>query len=537
MAGFERDARRAVRARRAGVGARRRLRRGRARAPLGAAPRRGAHGRHRPRGGVDPGRLGASARRPNLEYRVMPAENLPVRRGRVRAGQRDRGARARARPRAHAGRDGALREPPPARVGAARAAVADAEHGARRLLARPRQHAGPPQPLVQALVRARCCPATGRSSRCARRSPGRCCLSASRTSPRGRAAPTGRGARSYGRGARILSIGIASTGLLTFAYFSIASHVLGEAQAKRVDLLWSVMFVIISVIYRPIEQLLSRTIAGRRARGHAQHTAARADADPGQLRAAVPGARARRSKNSCSNVFDHDEALYWILVVGTLAYAASYFARGWLAGHERFGLFGGLVLMESLSRLCFALAVARRHRQRRDGGRARHRRGAVRLAGRRAGGVRAPRRPMPDRAGRADHGRRGRRGARRARHRGRAGDGRPRRPLAAPRRRLRGLGLGDHARRADAAERGGADRRRDREGRRAGRHRLQRAADRARAAAALPGDPDLAAAPPHRPRGDGRARRVRARDPRHGARDRRVRRGGRARRCWRSARS
>ncbi len=47
-----------------------------------------------------------------------------------------------------------------------------------------------------------------------------------------------------------------------------------------------------------------------------------------------------------------------MLVVGTLAYAASYFARGWLAGHQRFGLFGGLVLMESVSRVCFALAVA-----------------------------------------------------------------------------------------------------------------------------------------------------------------------------------
>ena len=50
--------------------------------------------------------------------------------------------------------------------------------------------------------------------------------------------------------------------------------------------------------------------------------------------------------------------MYWVLVVGTLAYAASYFARGWLAGHEYFGLFGGLVLMESVSRLCFALAAA-----------------------------------------------------------------------------------------------------------------------------------------------------------------------------------
>ena len=51
-------------------------------------------------------------------------------------------------------------------------------------------------------------------------------------------------------------------------------------------------------------------------------------------------------------------ALYWILIVAVLAYAASYFARGFLAGHHRFGLYGGLVLMEASSRCLFALAVA-----------------------------------------------------------------------------------------------------------------------------------------------------------------------------------
>ena len=41
-----------------------------------------------------------------------------------------------------------------------------------------------------------------------------------------------------------------------------------------------------------------------------------------------------------------------------LAYAASYFARGWLAGHQWFGLYGGLVFLEATARLLFALAVA-----------------------------------------------------------------------------------------------------------------------------------------------------------------------------------
>jgi O-antigen/teichoic acid export membrane protein len=164
--------------------------------------------------------------------------------------------------------------------------------------------------------------------------------------------------RSYGRGARILSLGIASTGLLTFAYFSIASHVLGEQPAKRIDLLWSVMFVIISVIYRPIEQLLSRTIAERRARGHAQHGLRVPMVIQATFALVFLIVALALHEELVDNVFEHQEALYVVLVVGTLAYAASYFARGWLAGHERFGLFGGLVLMESISRVCFAVAVA-----------------------------------------------------------------------------------------------------------------------------------------------------------------------------------
>jgi O-antigen/teichoic acid export membrane protein len=171
--------------------------------------------------------------------------------------------------------------------------------------------------------------------------------------------PAAEGAsRSYGSGARILSIGIASTGLLTFAYFSIASHVLGAASAKRIDLLWSVMFVIISVIYRPIEQLLSRTIAGRRARGQTASSLRTPILIQASFAFVFLAVALALHDELVNHVFEHHSALYYVLVVGTLAYAASYFARGWLAGHERFALFGALVLMESVSRILFAVAVA-----------------------------------------------------------------------------------------------------------------------------------------------------------------------------------
>jgi O-antigen/teichoic acid export membrane protein len=164
--------------------------------------------------------------------------------------------------------------------------------------------------------------------------------------------------RSYGAGARILSAGIAATGLVTFAYFALASHALAPIDYKGVSLLWSIMFVIVSVIYRPIEQLLSRTIAERRARGMEGRHPLRA---PALIQLAFASAflvTALALHDRLENdVFDGSSALYWILVIGVLAYAASYFARGWLAGHQRFGLYGGLVLLESLSRFLFALAV------------------------------------------------------------------------------------------------------------------------------------------------------------------------------------
>src|SRR4051794_17723341 len=165
---------------------------------------------------------------------------------------------------------------------------------------------------------------------------------------------------SYGAGAKILSIGIASTGVVTFAYFSVASHALNnDEQYKAIALLWSVLFVIVSVIYRPIEQLLSRTIADRRARGfeadHPLRTPLLIQA--GFALAFLVVALALRDPIQ-NDLFDGSASLYWILVVAVLAYAASYFARGWLAGHQWFALYGGLVFIEATARLLFALAVA-----------------------------------------------------------------------------------------------------------------------------------------------------------------------------------
>jgi O-antigen/teichoic acid export membrane protein len=181
------------------------------------------------------------------------------------------------------------------------------------------------------------------------------------------APPAGRGGgagsttapkQSFASGARILTIGIASTGIFTFLYLATSSHVLDAASYSRISLCWAIMFVILSVIYRPIEQLLSRTIADRRARGLSnQSLRVPAGIQFGFAATFLVVALVLRHQIQ-QGMFDGSGTLYWILVIGVLAYAGSYFARGWLAGHQRFALYGGLVFLESTSRFLFPLAVA-----------------------------------------------------------------------------------------------------------------------------------------------------------------------------------
>src|SRR5687768_10504996 len=68
-------------------------------------------------------------------------------------------------------------------------------------------------------------------------------------------------ARSYGRRASLLSIGVGLTGLIIFRFCAIASHELSREQYGQIAVLWSAVFIVVSVLQRPVEQLLSRTVS------------------------------------------------------------------------------------------------------------------------------------------------------------------------------------------------------------------------------------------------------------------------------------
>ena len=167
------------------------------------------------------------------------------------------------------------------------------------------------------------------------------------------------GPRGYGRGAAILSVGIGVTGLVTYAYFSLASHSLSDDDYGQITLLWSAVFIVVSVLYRPVEQLLSRTIAERDAHGRtgSEHLRVAATIQLGLGVAFAVAALALRGPIE-DDLFGGSSTLYWVLIGAVLFYAASYFARGFLAGNRRFGLYGLLVFLEATSRVLFAVAVA-----------------------------------------------------------------------------------------------------------------------------------------------------------------------------------
>ncbi len=176
------------------------------------------------------------------------------------------------------------------------------------------------------------------------------------------AQPRGKGAASsadYGKTASFLAVGVGLTGVITYAYFLIASHVLSKPDYGQITVLWSAVFITISTLYRPIEQLLSRHISERLVKGEPigqpMRVASTIQFGLSLFFAVVALALRGPIQNG---VLEGNEALYWVFFTSVLFYAASYFARGFLAGEQRFGLFVAMILSESCFRTIFAVMVA-----------------------------------------------------------------------------------------------------------------------------------------------------------------------------------
>ena len=295
----------------AALGARRRLRRGRAHARVGRAPGRRPDRGHRP-GRPEAARpSGPPARRPNLEYRAEEATRLSF-----ADDEFDLAAAI----------EVLEHVPEPEATVAEMARVAErwllvsvpreplwrGLNMARGAYWGPGQHARPREPLVQALVRRMLLARTGRSRRRARRSPGRCCSSGSRRpgrSGRGTRGPLGRDRDDRARHLRATSRSPATPDRVRLRRHHAA--VVGGVH-HRVGALPAGRAAAVAHDRRPrrARQTGPSTCAWRR-RSSWRSAVLFAVAGAG-----VPGADPGRPLRRLAT-------LYWVLIVAVLAYAAS----------------------------------------------------------------------------------------------------------------------------------------------------------------------------------------------------------------------
>jgi O-antigen/teichoic acid export membrane protein len=165
--------------------------------------------------------------------------------------------------------------------------------------------------------------------------------------------------KGYGRDAGLLTIALGATGFLTYLFFALASHNLSADEYGQLVVLWSVVYVTVATLFRPIEQLLARSLAERGEETNGPDSVIRGAVVIQLAIVAVAIVIALFPSGPIEEeLLDGDGTLFAIFLGALVGFAASFFARGFLAGRRQFGVYGGLLLVEGAARFAFALIVA-----------------------------------------------------------------------------------------------------------------------------------------------------------------------------------
>jgi O-antigen/teichoic acid export membrane protein len=173
--------------------------------------------------------------------------------------------------------------------------------------------------------------------------------------PPGVTAATGRPALT---GAWLLSIAMVASGGLTYAFHVLAARTLGTDAYGRIAVLWGAMFLVAIVLFRPIEQTLSRTTADRLARGEDTRTVLRTVGLVAlALFCLVVAALLLSFGTVADELFAGSRMLAAMLLVGVVGYGLAYFARGLLGGVRWFAGYGLGLILDAVGRLALAIPL------------------------------------------------------------------------------------------------------------------------------------------------------------------------------------
>lgn len=160
-------------------------------------------------------------------------------------------------------------------------------------------------------------------------------------------------------GAAMLSGATLASGVLAYVYHVLAARTLGPEAYGLVAVLWAALFLLVVVLFRPLEQTTSRALAHRLARGHEVRSVLTA-----MLRiylavaAVVAVAGAAGWSVLADELFLGDGFFVGALLVALAAYGIAYVLRGVCAGLGWFNGYGLLLVTDGAARLAVVLPLA-----------------------------------------------------------------------------------------------------------------------------------------------------------------------------------
>jgi O-antigen/teichoic acid export membrane protein len=156
----------------------------------------------------------------------------------------------------------------------------------------------------------------------------------------------------------VVSAAMLGSGCLIYAFHVLAARTLGAAAYGQIAVLWAAMFLVVIVVFRPIEQTTSRAIADRVARGDEGTSVVRSVGLVGLLLVAAIAALALVFLDPLARLlFDGSRTLTVLLVAGIACYAIAYLARGVIAGTRWFAGYGLGLMLDAVARIAIAVPL------------------------------------------------------------------------------------------------------------------------------------------------------------------------------------
>jgi O-antigen/teichoic acid export membrane protein len=155
-----------------------------------------------------------------------------------------------------------------------------------------------------------------------------------------------------------MSIGTLASGVLAYVFNVLAARSLGPEVFGAVGALWAGMFLVSVLLYRPVEQTLSRAVADQLAHGADARPAVRTTAKLTLAVTVVAVAACIAAWQPLTDgLFGGEAVLTAALVAGIVGYGASYFARGLAGGVKWFEGYGLVLLADGAIRVIVALPL------------------------------------------------------------------------------------------------------------------------------------------------------------------------------------